>query len=151
MTLLVRRILLWLTSLIGAFVGLWAAGAPRSFYDSFPGLGFGPWVAIDGSYNEHLVRDVGALYLALAAGGVFAALTRSLAASRVIGVAWLVFSVPHLGYHLGHLEGMPPLDAIGEVVSLSSTLVLALPLLIGPPRAASAASTTVVAEGKVVR
>jgi hypothetical protein len=102
MTLLVRRMLLWLTSLIGALVGFWAASAPRSFYDAFPGLGFGPWVAIDGAYNEYLVR-------------------------------------------------MPPADAIGEVVSLSSTLVLAVPLLIGPRRGAAVPSTTVVAEGKASR
>src|SRR4051794_13996016 len=45
-----------------AFVGLWATVSPRGFYDDFPGVG-GAWVAMVGAYDEHLVRDVGALYL----------------------------------------------------------------------------------------
>ncbi len=49
-----------------AGVGAWAALAPRSFYDDFPGGGR-HWVAVDGPFNEHLVRDVGTLNLALAA------------------------------------------------------------------------------------
>ena len=45
-------------------VGVQAAFAPRSFFDDFP-LGRG-WIAQDGgAYNEHLVRDVGVLFLAL--------------------------------------------------------------------------------------
>ena len=44
-------------------VGLQALFTPRSFYDDFP-LGRG-WVAMDGPYNQHLVRDVGSLNLAL--------------------------------------------------------------------------------------
>ena len=44
-------------------VGLWATASPESFYDDFPGMGR-VWVAVDGPYNEHLVRDVGGLNLA---------------------------------------------------------------------------------------
>ena len=46
-------------------IGAWALFAPRSFYDGFPGAGRS-WVSVDGPYNEHLVRDVGALNLAIA-------------------------------------------------------------------------------------
>ena len=42
-----------------AVIGGWAQLFPRSFYDDFPGLGRA-WVAMDGPFNEHLVRDVGA-------------------------------------------------------------------------------------------
>jgi hypothetical protein len=45
-------------------LGSWALLAPRSFYDDFPGLGRS-WIAVDGPFNEHLIRDVGALNLAL--------------------------------------------------------------------------------------
>jgi len=130
MNTLPRRILLAVTSLIGAFVGVWAAAFPQSFYDSFPGLGFGPWVGVDGPYNEHLIRDVGALYLALAASGIYAIVTRTIQAGRAVGVAWLVFSVPHFAYHLHHLEGFAPLDLVGQVISLGSTIVLAIPLIV---------------------
>ena len=131
MTLL-RRIILAVTALIGLFTGSWAAFWPHSFYDSFPGVGFGPWVAVDGPFNEHLVRDVGALYLALAAASIYAIVAAGVAASRAVGVAWLVFSVPHLAYHLHHLEGFSPLDAVGQVIALGSTVVLAVPLILIP-------------------
>jgi hypothetical protein len=42
--------------------GLWALLAPRSFYEEYP-FGRG-WVELLPAYNEHLMRDVGGLYLA---------------------------------------------------------------------------------------
>lgn len=45
-------------------VGVWALLAPRSFYEDFPAAGRG-WVS-SLPFNEHLVRDVGALNLAFA-------------------------------------------------------------------------------------
>lgn len=45
-------------------VGLWTLLVPRSFYDDCPLPGRN-WVSALGPYNEHLVRDVGALNLAL--------------------------------------------------------------------------------------
>ena len=115
-------------------------------YDAFPGLGF-IWVSFDGPYNEHLTRDVGTLYLGLAAATAYAALQRSEAAavvaSRVIGLAWVVFSIPHLGYHALHLDGLSALDTVAQMVSLSSTAVLGGLLLLGPlPRAAAASRDT---------
>ncbi|KQY59798.1 hypothetical protein ASD11_09720 [Aeromicrobium sp. Root495] len=132
MNTFLRRAVLVITAALGLYVGLWAAAAPRSFYDSFPGLGH-LWVAVDGPYNEHLVRDVGSLYVALAAASLVAAACRRAEPGRVVGVAWLVFSVPHLGYHLAHLDGFDVVDAVGQVVSLSLTIVLVVPLLV-PPR-----------------
>lgn len=130
MNLTLRRVFLVVTSLIGSAVGIWAAFLPVEFYESFPGLGLGPWVAVDGPYNEHLVRDVGALYLGLAVAGFYAATTIGVQASRAVGIAWIVFSLPHLAYHLGHLEGFDALNIAVEIVSLSSTIVLAMPLLL---------------------
>lgn len=136
MSLVLRRVLLWATALIGAYVGGWAALDPRGFYDSFPGFGL-IWVSIDGPWNEHLVRDVGTLYLGLAAATAFAAAQRSEApavvASRVIGLAWIVFSIPHLAYHALHLGGLGVVDVVVQMVSLSSTVVLGGLLLLGPP------------------
>lgn len=112
------------------YVGGWAAPFPRSFYDSFPGLNK-YWVATDGPFNEHLVRDVGALYLALAVTGILALVHRDRRAFVSLGAGWTVFSVLHLGYHLGHLDTLASTaDKVGEVASLSITLVLALLLLV---------------------
>ena len=132
-----RRVLLWILNAIGAFVGAWALLAPRAFSDTFPSAGVGPGVGVDGPFNEHLIRDVGALYLALVGAGVVAALSRRADASIAVGVAWLVFSVPHFAYHLGHLHGLAPLDAVAQPISLAVSLVLGIALVIPPRRRAT--------------
>ena len=45
-------------------------------------------------------------------------------------LAWTVFGVPHLGYHLGHLQGLEMIDAVGNVVSLGGSLLLGILLLL---------------------
>ena len=137
-----RRLVLWFLTLVGTVVGTWAAFLPEQFHASFPGLGFGPWVAVDGPFNEHLIRDIGALNLGLAVAGGYAALVGGVAASRTVGLAWLVYSVPHLGYHLAHLDGFSAGDIIGQVISLSSTVVLAIPLLLPDRRSGTRAPGT---------
>ncbi|PRY10528.1 hypothetical protein [Kineococcus rhizosphaerae] len=124
-----RRTLLGLLTLLGAYVGIWSAFFPLSFYRSFPGP-FGSWISMDGPFNEHLVRDVGTFNLGLAAASAVAARHPGPAPARVVAVAWIVYSVPHLAYHLRHLGHLSTVDAVAQVVSLSSTLVLALPLLL---------------------
>jgi hypothetical protein len=126
-----RRIVLAVTVLLGLFVGLWAEIAPRAFYDSFPGFGL-HWIDAAGAYDEHLIRDVGSLYLALAAASLAAVVARTAAPGRVVGLAWSVFGVLHFGYHVLHLEGST-LDRVGNVVSLGLSLVLGL-LLLPPSR-----------------
>ena len=92
---------------------------PRSFYDDFPSLGR-IWVAIDGPFDEHLVRTA--------------------------AVAWLVNAVPHLVYHLRHLGTCDTFDQIGNVVSLGTlallpALVLLLSLRDRPDRVAPDTAT----------
>lgn len=124
-----RRIVLVVTALTGLFVGAWAAALPQSFYDSFPGFGF-MWISIDGPFNEHLIRDVGSLYLAISAIAIYAVVARGLAATRATGIAWVVFGVPHLTYHLLHLDGLSIADVIGNIVGLGSSLLLGVALLV---------------------
>ena len=121
--------MLAITAAMGLFVGVWAAAFPQGFYDSFPGLGL-MWISIDGPFNEHLIRDVGALYLAIAGASIYAIFARGLGATRAVGIAWTVFGAPHLAYHLGHLEGLAPIDVIGNVVSLGGSLLLGILLLL---------------------
>jgi len=87
-------------------VGLWATVAPRSFYDDFPGLGRS-WVSLNGPYNEHLVRDVGAWALALCVLLVAAAWTMTRPMLITAGVAMTVAAVPHTLYHLRHIDTYP--------------------------------------------
>ncbi len=120
--MLQRAILVFLT-LSGLLVGIWATLFPRAFYDDFPGFGR-VWVAVDGPYNEHLVRDVGQFSLALAVATVFAVVTMHALVVRAVAAAWLVDAVPHFVHHLRHLDRYDTTDTIGNVVSLSSLVVL---------------------------
>ncbi|WP_438354211.1 hypothetical protein [Microbacterium sp. CJ88] len=132
MSITVRRVILWATAAIGAYVGVWAAFLPEGFYAAFPGFGR-IWIAVDGPYNEHLIRDVGSLYLALAAASIVAAIPRRPDAARAVGVAWVVFGLPHFVYHATHFAHMAPVDVIGNVVGLGGSLLLGAALLL-PPR-----------------
>jgi hypothetical protein len=102
-----RDILLRAALLYGAFVnasvGVWATVAPRAWYEDFPGFGR-VWVAIDGPYNEHLARDIGALGIGMAI--VLVAAAWSLARPLLIaaGLAMTATSVPHAIYHSRHLD-----------------------------------------------
>ena len=126
---LAMRVLLGILTVSALTVGSWAAFTPRSFYDDFPGLGQ-IWVAVDGPYNEHLVRDVGWLNLALMVATIWAAVT--LARALVVGVlaAWLVTGVPHLVYHVANLGGLGTGDRVAELASLALAPVLAGVLLV---------------------
>ena len=132
MSLRLQRTLLAVLAVPAALSGAWATFAPRSFYDSFPGAGH-HWVAVDGPYNEHLVRDVGGLYLAVLVVNVWALAQPQL--GRLAGTAWLVFSLPHLLYHSAHLHLYNTGDQIGNVVGLGGAAIVAAALAAVPYRA----------------
>jgi hypothetical protein len=88
-------------------------------------------VAPDGPYNEHLVRDVGSLNLALAVVAAVALVTLARAAVLAAGLAWLVYGVPHLVYHARHLDVFDTSDKIANVVALGLAAVLPVVVLIG--------------------
>jgi hypothetical protein len=123
------RVVLAVLAVSGATVGLWATFAPRSFYDDFPGGGRS-WVAPDGPFNEHLVRDVGALNLALTVLTVAAAimLVRSLVVVAALG--WLAYGVPHVVYHLRHRDVYDTGDQVASLVSLALVPLLAVVALV---------------------
>lgn len=134
---LVRRLALIVIAGGGLLVGLWAQGFPRSFYDDFPGMGR-VWVAVDGPFNEHLVRDVGGLNLGLAFVAVMALVTGSLMLARVAGGAALLYGLPHLIYHATHLDGYDTTDKIAMLGSLAFAVLAAI--LVATPIPQSSAS-----------
>ena len=111
-----------------ALVGFWAGFAPRSFYSDFPGGGR-HWISADGPYNEHLVRDVGELSLALLAVLVAAAITLSIPLVRAALVAVIVNGGLHVFYHARHLDMFPTSDAAAIMVSLGLGPIVAVVLL----------------------
>jgi len=112
-------------ALVALLCGVWASVAPRGFYDEFPGAGR-TWVAVDGPYNEHLMRDFGALNLALAVVTIVALVTLARAAVVAAAGAWIAYAVPHLIYHVRHLDVYD--DTVDQVTSIGSlALALVLP------------------------
>jgi len=109
-------------------VGIWALFAPRSFFDDFPAAGR-HWVSAVGPYNEHLVRDVGALNLALGVLLVAAGVLLGRTLVRAAIVAWLIYAVPHLVFHASTLGVLSPLDDLANMVGLGLLVVLPLALL----------------------
>jgi hypothetical protein len=102
-------------------IGLTAALAPRTFYDDFPFLAH--WVELLPPYNEHLVTDVGGLYLGFAVLFAWAAWTLERTLVRAVCVAWLLTATLHLAFHASHLEGFGTGDAVAEIASLALLLV----------------------------
>lgn len=123
------RLGLWFLTLSAAIPGIWALLAPRSFFDDFPGFGFA-WVTLLPPYNQHLITDVGAFYLAMAVLLGVAAVKMERRLSLAALSAWLVFATPHLIFHLTHLEGLENTDAIGQTASLG--LLVLMPLMMLP-------------------
>ena len=112
--------------------GLWALLFPRAFYEGFPLPGSG-WVSTLGPYNEHLVRDYGALNLAMA---VFLLAAGVLLERRLVQVAllsWLVFEVPHFIFHVGQTHHFSPGSNLSQLGGLGFLILLPLGLLFLPP------------------
>jgi hypothetical protein len=62
------------------------------------------WVSIDGPYNEHLVRDVGAAVLGLGLVALVALFRREAVLTAVAGLGSLAFGLPHVIYHARNLD-----------------------------------------------
>ena len=122
------RVVLVVWAAVGVQLGIWATFAPRSFYDDYPGFGR-HWVRVNGPYNEHFVRDFGALNLALAVVTIFALVTFARPLVIAVAVAWLAWDIPHLVYHLRHLDVYDTGDKVLNVSALAALPVLAIIVL----------------------
>lgn len=118
---------------IAAVVGTWAYFFSEQFYDHFPAL-LGEWISQDGPYNEHLIRDHGAQYLALGLASVFGLFWHSQIGYRLLGIAWTTFGVLHFLYHVTHLSHMSVSDQISQIIVLGSAVLLGVGLFIPPRR-----------------
>lgn len=106
-----------------AFVGLVQFFLPSVFFFDFP------WVALLPPYNEHLMRDVGALTLALALVLGVAAMRLEPVLVRTALAADMMFAVPHFVFHVLHLAHYPPAGAITQTLALAIVMVIPAALL----------------------
>ncbi|WAJ42930.1 hypothetical protein OK015_16900 [Mycobacterium sp. Aquia_216] len=117
------RLCLFVLTLSGAFVGCWAYFAPLSWYNTFPGMGM-RWLPVLGPYNEHLVKDVGGMYLALTALSASTLVYLSNRPLRIVtAVSWTTFNLLHLIYHLQMLRMYGARDAVLNVIALGGVLL----------------------------
>src|SRR3954465_6348125 len=106
-----------------ALVGIWATVSPRGFYDDFHGGGR-HWVSAVGPYDEHLVRDVGALYLGSLVLLAFAIVWLDRRLVQAALVSYVVAVVPHLAYHATALDNLSTGDAVAEMAGLALNVVV---------------------------
>ena len=109
------------------FAAVWALAAPRSFFDDFPVPG-AHWVSALPPYNEHLVRDYGASFLAISVLALVAAWLAERRLMQITLSVWVVAAVPHLIFHLAHSGD--PSGAKGVVSLTTLALNAAVPLFL---------------------
>jgi hypothetical protein len=98
-------------------LAIWPQVSPRNFYDKFPGGSF-HWIDINGPYNEHFLRDFGALNAALAVIIIFALWKPATSLVQGVGLAIAVYALPHAIYHLSHLDVYKSSDKIPATAPL---------------------------------
>ena len=88
-------------------------------------------MSLDGSYNEHFVRDVGGLQLGMAVVCFAAFLRPGVAMVRAAALASVAWQAPHLVYHFVHVGDLPTLgDRVAQSAALAFTLVVAFAVLV---------------------
>jgi hypothetical protein len=114
---------LWFITAVELAVGVVATLAPRAFYD------YVPWVDLTPPFAEHLMRDYGAMNLALGLVTAVAAITMERRMVRTALAAYLLFAVPHLLFHVTHHQHYTALQAVGETAALTIAVLLPIALL----------------------
>jgi hypothetical protein len=115
------RVALGLLFLAALLIGLTATAFPRAFYDDFPFLAH--WVDLLPPYNEHLVTDVGGLYLGFAVLFGWAAWSLERALIKPLCIGWIFTATLHLIFHASHLDDFSAADAVGELAALVLLLI----------------------------
>jgi hypothetical protein len=83
-------------------------------------------VSVDGPFNEHLVRDVGAAYAGFGLLALIGAVRLTRGIVMAAGWAWVVFATPHLVYHLAHTDLYSASDAVAQSISLGGGVAFAV-------------------------
>lgn len=117
----IARVALAVLCVYCVFIGFTAAVLPHTFFDDFPFLAH--WVERLPPYNEHLVTDVGGLYLGFAVVTGLAAWKPERMLAIAASAGFLTVAVPHLIFHVTHLEGFDAANGIGQTAGLASLLI----------------------------
>ena len=102
------RVGIWYVAFVEFAFGVVATLVPRVFYDYFP------WVHLVPPFSEHLVRDYGAMNLALGFVTVVAACTMDRRMVRTALTAYLLFAISHVLFHVTHHDSYTESQAGGR-------------------------------------
>lgn len=116
-------------TLSGLGLGAWSLAAPLDFYGTFPGFGHS-WMPELGPYNEYLVRDMGALNLALGLLALIAMVRPDRVTPAAAGAVSLAYALPHGLFHVSRLALFPPIDQLLQAAALLSLIAASATLLI---------------------
>jgi hypothetical protein len=120
---LTLRLGISMLAIIELVLGIWTLGFPESFYRDVPTVDLTP------PYSEHLFRDFGGATLGLGIVLAAAAIWPETRLVIVALVAFLAFSAPHLAFHLGHLHGTTPVEAVVLTSGLIALVVVPVALI----------------------
>lgn len=120
---LVTRLVLAALAVVELVVGLWNQWFPAGFYRDFP------TVALTPPFSEHYARDFGGATLGIAVVLIAALVSPRPALVVTAGLAYTVFAVPHLVFHLEHLDGASSAQAVGLTAANVVAAVLGILLV----------------------
>ncbi|WP_106583102.1 hypothetical protein [Murinocardiopsis flavida] len=120
-------------ALVEFTVGAWQALLPASFYNDID------WVARYPPFNDHLMRDLGGLNLALGVvlAGAALVLERRFVVTALL--AFLMYSSSHVLFHATHTEHFTRAEATVQVLTLGVGVLIPLALLLLARRASDPA------------
>jgi hypothetical protein len=109
--------------------GIWGVLNPEGFYRDFPGFGR-HWVSAEPPFNEHLVGDATAGFLAIGVALLLALAWKDRRARQLALVTYLVATVPHAVHHLRHhADALSNVDVVLGAGGLALGCVVAAWLL----------------------
>jgi hypothetical protein len=120
----VIRICLGVLALSALSIGLPASFAPETFYTDYPF--YTALVKLLPPYNEHLITDVGGLYLGFALMLIWATIKPSRQLVVPLCWGWIIAQTLHFAFHIGHLTGFTTSQAVGQTIGLGLYVLIAL-------------------------
>ena len=118
------RICLALLGISALSIGLPASFAPETFYTDYPF--FTALVQLLPPYNEHLITDIGGLYLGFGVMFIWAMFQPSRQLIVPVCTGWIVAQVLHFAFHISHLTGFTTPEALGQQIGLAFYLLVAI-------------------------
>jgi hypothetical protein len=115
-------------------IGAWALVSPSGWFENFPGADKSWLPLYEGSFDEHLVIDVGSAFLALGVILVLAAVWMDRRVVLAAAVGYLAYQAPHAIFHFASDEVLTTGDQILNTFALASALLLAVGIVVATVR-----------------